>query len=92
MRRRARLPERPAARGVSASSLTPSSLPSPSAEELEAEAAEEEERASLDSLRRQLADARRRRREAESRRCVWRHAAWHAAWGVLSAAAITDSN
>ena len=61
-------------------SFTPSSVPSTQAEEEE----EEEERAALDSLRRQLADIRRARREAESLRCVWRHAAWHSAWRTLS--------
>ena len=33
----------------------------------------------VDSLRRQLAQVRRERREAESERCVWRHVAWQAA-------------
>ena len=54
--------------------------------EADAEAQEEEEEARNDSLRRQLADLRRLRRESGSARCVWRQAAWQAAWAILAAA------
>ena len=93
------LPERHAdadalsqASGHSASEASCAHMSAAASTAAEMEEEEEEERAGLDSLRRQLADTRRARRESESRRCVSRHAAWHAAWSVLSAAAIQKAD